>query len=67
MNTAIFICAGFEIPTDTHECREVIWSSGTSCRKCPLKTCYRNGWLKPAVTKDNKRIVANKRKQVVIR
>jgi hypothetical protein len=59
MNNIICITGGsFTIPTDTTECREVIWSEGKSCRKCPLKECYRNGWLKSQVTADNKKIVA---------
>lgn len=53
----------FSIPTDTSECSEVIWSVGKSCRKCPRKDCYRNGWLKPQVDKDNKKIVENRRKE----
>ena len=36
-----------------HECPEVMWSNGTSCRKCPVKSCYRNGWLKKQVDADN--------------
>ena len=64
MNNIIFIdCGNFSIPTDTTECYEVIWSVGTSCRKCPKKDCYRNSWLKPRVMKDNMRIVEMRRKE----
>lgn len=53
------LCTGsFSVPTKTEECREVIWSNGTSCRKCHVTGCYRRGWLKPAVSADNKKIVA---------
>jgi hypothetical protein len=54
-----FICAHFEIPGE-YECREVIWSEGKSCRKCPLHECYRNGWHKNQVDKDNKRLFGRK-------
>jgi len=58
MNNTIFIdCGNFTEPTDIRECWEVIWSNCTSCRKCPNKACYRNGWLKPRVTEDNAKIV----------
>jgi hypothetical protein len=58
MNNTVFIdCAQFEPPTLYTECPEVIWSNGTSCRRCPIKSCYRNGWLKAAVGADNKRLV----------
>jgi hypothetical protein len=57
---AIFICgANFRVPTfgaDARECPEVMWSNGKSCRKCPKKDCYRNGWLVKQVTADNKKL-----------
>lgn len=53
------LCTGsFSVPTETKECREVIWSSGTSCRKCHVTECYRQGWPEPAVRADNEKIVA---------
>jgi hypothetical protein len=59
MNNIVFIdCGNFSEPTPGNECYEVMWSNGTSCRRCPNKSCYRNGWLKAAVTKDNKKLVA---------
>jgi len=63
MSDNTFVCYGFSVPTETAECYEVIWSNGRSCRKCPLKTCYRNGWLKPQVDTDNTKIVAANRKR----
>lgn len=51
-------CGWFTEPTATRECREVIWSNGTACRRCPNKKCYRNGWLKKQVDADNRKIVA---------
>jgi hypothetical protein len=48
--------AKFTIPTSEHECSEVMWSFGKSCRTCPLKSCYRNGWKKAQVDVDNKRL-----------
>ena len=57
MNNLVFIdCAQFVPPTVGRECSEVIWSNGTSCRRCPNKSCYRNGWMKKAVDVDNKRL-----------
>jgi hypothetical protein len=66
MNSAIFDCGSFQIPTDLTECSEAFESMGKSCRKCPIKKCYRNGWLKKQVDEDNKRIslnIENKRKK----
>jgi len=58
MNNIVFIdCGQFTPPTAGHECYEVIWSNGRSCRRCPNKDCYRNGWLKKAVTEDNKKLI----------
>ena len=52
-----FICTGsFSEPTATKECREAMWAEGKSCQKCEFD-CYRRGWLKPAVDKDNAKIV----------
>ena len=53
--------ARFEDPTETSECPEAMESLGRTCRNCPKKGCYRNGWLKPAVDADNKKIVAKRR------
>lgn len=62
----VFVCHGhFSQPTETEECYEVIWSNGKSCRKCPLKACYRNGWLKKQVDADNRKIVAKRREQLL--
>jgi hypothetical protein len=58
---AFFDCANFIEPTDTTECPEVMWSNGKSCRKCPKKDCYRNGWKLDQVTEDNQRIAFNVR------
>ena len=56
MNVICVLSANFTPPTKDRECSEVIWSNGTSCRRCPNKKCYRNGWLKAAVFADNKRL-----------
>ena len=57
----IHVCCGsFTPPTAEHECREVMWSEGRSCRTCPLKSCYRNGWKKAQVSADNRKLFENK-------
>ena len=53
-----YICGGhFEQPTASTECYEAVWSTGRSCRKCPLESCYRNGWKAADVRVDNSHIV----------
>ena len=59
MNVVFIDCAIFREPTDYEECPEVMWSFGKSCRKCPKKDCYRNGWPVNKVTVDNQRIASN--------
>ena len=54
-----YIC-NFESEPKETECYEAIWSQGWSCKKCQTK-CYRQGWSKPMVDDDNKRLVAIKR------
>lgn len=61
MPNIMFVTGGsFKVPTDTEECPEAFESMGKMCRQCPLKSCYRNGWLKKEVTVDNKRISLNR-------
>lgn len=62
MNTGLIrVDVGFyDPPTSDHDCREAMWSTGKECKKCPLKTCYRNGWTKKQVLADNKCIVEEK-------
>ena len=61
MKNTMFVTGGsFKIPTDTEECPEAFESMGLMCRKCPVKSCYRNGWLKNQVAIDNKIISVNR-------
>lgn len=46
-------------PPGENECQEVVNSNGRACRKCKVD-CYRKGWLKPEVDRDNARFVAEK-------
>jgi len=46
------LCHFRTVPADK-ECLEAIWSQGRSCRTC-FVTCYRRGWLKAQVDRDNK-------------
>jgi hypothetical protein len=50
-----FIC-DFRVPPRDKECLEMIWSSGKTCRKCPV-TCYRQGMTKTQVRVDNAKLV----------
>lgn len=53
---SIHICDFLSVPGKT-ECLAAIWSEGRACRKCEHPTCYRRGWPKRRVDKDNERLV----------
>ena len=59
-NPVFFEVGQFTGPTADHECSEVMWSNGTACRRCPVKSCYRNGWLKKQVDADNYKLYHKK-------
>jgi len=60
--TIILDVADQRPPTDERECAEAVNSQGSSCKKCQVK-CYRRGWDKQAVTRDNVKRVAKNWKQ----
>jgi hypothetical protein len=47
-----YLCTGHCSPPGESECMEAVNSQGSSCRKCEVD-CYRKGWSKEAVTRDN--------------
>lgn len=59
-----FLCTGPATPPGDKECLEVIWSNGRACRKCEVD-CYRRGWLKAAVDRDNARFIAKKNQAIL--
>jgi hypothetical protein len=62
--TVWYVCMGrFSVPTVGKECLEMLWSGGRACCKCPLETCYRNGWSGKKVREDNTKLVAEKKKR----
>lgn len=50
-------CSGRHEPTAQEECSGAIASVGRACKACWV-ACYRQGWPKPRVDADNKRLVA---------
>ena len=57
---ATYLCDFRSPPGDT-ECLECIWSQGRSCRVCYREDCYRRGWDKRRVDRDNAELVREKR------
>ncbi len=53
----IHFCDFRTLPGD-RECWEAIWSQGKACRTCHHDECYRQGWKKARVDRDNARLVA---------
>lgn len=43
-------------PTTDKECREAVWTQGSSCQYCSIN-CYRAGWTKQRTSLDNKQRV----------
>lgn len=56
----MIICDGKTVPNEKQECREAVNTQGWSCRKCERSDCYRQGWAKPDVDRDNRRLVREK-------
>ena len=48
----------FRAPPGDRECYEACWSFGRACRTCYHDECYRRGWVKAQVDRDNARLVA---------
>ena len=56
-NTAVAIrLCTFRSEPGEHECREACWSAGRACKTCPVE-CYRAGWSKERVDRDNAELV----------
>lgn len=50
------VCTAQQSPPSETECREAIYSQGRACKKCEVN-CYRQGWSKDMVDRDNKWLV----------
>ncbi len=60
--TQIHLCTFRTVPAIGAECREMLWSEGRACRRCPVD-CYRRGWKRVQVFADNARMIEERRRR----
>ena len=60
----VFLCHHRSEPTTLKECLETIYSEGWACRDC-FMDCYRKGWPKKRVDRDNAKIVERTKKRML--
>ena len=58
----IHIC-DFRSEPGATECWESVWSEGGACKDC-YRDCYRRGWPKEQVDRDNAELVRRKANEV---